>query len=107
MVQAASDRIYGKLVAQLAKDFARAGVRLEIPDGIAPDELVQNLHEKLYWLIMERFDEYLTLLYVIDVPETAFRNIQVTDTVDVSAQVVFLILKREMLKVYTQERYSS
>ena len=64
------------------------------------------LLEKIYYLIMERFSEYLNLLYIVDVPEKAFKEIQVTDVVDVAEQVSFLILKREMQKVWLKTKYS-
>ena len=74
---------------------------------MAPEELRAILHEKIYYLIMERFADYLNLLYVVDVPEKAFKEIQVTDVVEVAEQVSFLILKRELQKVWLKERYGS
>lgn len=104
--KAEENRLYRKLVAQLRKDFGLANVAFDIVRDIAPNDLKTELHEKIYYLIMERFPEYLNLLYVIDVPEKAFGEIQVTDVVEVAEQVSFLILKREMQKVWLKARYA-
>ncbi len=104
---AIKSRLYQKLVVQLDKDFGLANVPIDFQVEMAPDELRAILHEKVYYLIMERFADYLNLLYVVDVPEKAFKEIQVTDVVEVAEQVSFLILKRELQKVWLKERYGS
>lgn len=98
-------QLYDKLVLQLEKDFGLANIFIELPKDIHPDELRKVLHEKVYVLLMEKFTEYLNLLYVIDVPEKAFKEIQMTDTVEVAGQVSFLILKRELQKVSLRQEY--
>lgn len=98
--------LYGKLVSQIRKDFGLANVHIDLSEGISPDALVGALREKIYFLIMERFPEYLNLLYVVDIPEREFRKIQVTDAVEVAEQVVFLLLRREMQKVWLKQKYS-
>jgi hypothetical protein len=104
---AIKSRLYQKLVVQLDKDFGLANVPIDFQTEMAPEELRAILHEKIYYLIMERFADYLNLLYVVDVPEKAFKEIQVTDVVEVAEQVSFLILKRELQKVWLKERYGS
>jgi hypothetical protein len=94
------------LVAQLQKDFSLANVDIDISDGIEPTDLKVALHEKIYYLILEKFTEYLNLLYVIDVPEKAFKEIHMTDAVEVAEQVAFLVLKRELQKVWLKKKYS-
>lgn len=107
LLQAAQEnKLYAKLVAQLEKDFGLANISIDFQEGIGPDELKGLLHEKIYVLIMERFSEYLNLLYVIDVPERAFKEIRVTDVVEVAEQVSFLILRREMQKIFLKAKYS-
>ncbi|WP_149304620.1 hypothetical protein [Pareuzebyella sediminis] len=103
---AQENRLYAKLVAQLEKDFGLANIYIDLKEGISPDGLKSLLYEKIYVLIMERFSEYLNLLYVIDVPEKAFKEIKVTDVVEVAEQVSFLILLREMQKIFLKEKYS-
>jgi hypothetical protein len=100
------EALYSKLVAQLAKDFVLANIPFEIAQDIAPNDLKIMLHEKIYFLIMEKFSEYLNLLYIVDVPEKAIREIEVTDVVEVAEQVSFLILQRELQKVWLKTRYS-
>ncbi|NNE77909.1 MAG: hypothetical protein HKN31_12650 [Pricia sp.] len=104
--KAQENSLYNKLVTQLRKDFSLANIHVDIVSGIASDELRSVLHEKIYFLIMERFSDYLNLLYIVDVPEKAFKEIQVTDVVEVAEQVSFLILRREMQKVWLKSKYS-
>jgi hypothetical protein len=104
---AIDSRLYDKLIVQLKKDFGLANISVNLSDDIVPSELKTFLHEKIYFLIMEKFSEYLNLLYVVDVPEKDFKQLKVTDVVEVSEQVSFLILKRVMQKVWLKEKYSS
>ncbi|MCJ7465885.1 MAG: hypothetical protein MUO53_04230 [Maribacter sp.] len=100
------EALYPKLVAQLGKDFVLANISFEIAQDITPNDLKIILHEKIYFLIMEKFSDYLNLLYIVDVPEKAIREIAVTDVVEVAEQVSFLILQRELQKVWLKTRYS-
>lgn len=105
--KANENHLYGKLVVQLQKDFERINVPIKIPDGINAEELETTLNEKIYFLLMERFPDYLNLLYAIDIPESVFEKIEVTDAVDVSKQITFFILERELQKVELREKYNS
>lgn len=99
--------LYDKLVTQLLKDFALANIDIDIAsEQIVIAELKTILHEKIYYLILEKFTDYLNLLYVIDVPEKVFKEIRVTDVVEVAEQVTFLVLKRELQKVRLKAKYS-
>jgi hypothetical protein len=104
---AQEEQLYAKLVEQLIKDFGLANIPIELSPTVAPSNLRTRLHEKIYYLIMEKFSEYLNLMYVVDVPEKAFKQIQVTDVVEVAQQVTFLVLRRELQKVWLKEKYSS
>ena len=55
---------------------------------------------------MERFDEYLNLLYIIDIPEAEVKKITVCDAVEVAEEICFMILKREWIKVWFKNQYS-
>jgi hypothetical protein len=103
---AQKEQLYLKLVAQLQKDFALSNIDIDLSSDIKPAELKTILNEKIYYLILEKFTEYLNLLYVIDVPEKAFKEIRVTDVVEVAEQVTFLILKRELQKIRLKAKYS-
>lgn len=99
-------QLYRKLLKQLEKDFGLANIAIDFRADIKPEGLTTMLHEKIYYLILEKFADYLNLMYVIDVPEKAFKEIKVTDVVEVAEQVAFLILKREWQKVWSKVRYS-
>ena len=100
-------QLYAKLVVQLKKDFGLANISVDLADNVDPKDLQTFLHEKIYYLILEKFTDYLNLMYVIDVPERAFKQIQGTDVVEVAEQVSFLVLRRELQKVWLKEKYSS
>lgn len=98
--------LYPKLVQQLNKDFLYANIDLDFDEAILPSSLKLLLHETVYKLIQEKFNEYLNLLYIIDVPEDKVRALNGDDTVELAAQVSFLILKREWQKVWFKNKYS-
>jgi len=108
LLKHATDKsLYEDLVSQLQKDFVFANVFIELPDNISPKDLKTLVHEKVYYLIMEKFTDYLNLLYIIDVPEKAIKAIEATDVVEISEQVTFEILKREWQKVWFRNEYGS
>ncbi|MFX0555520.1 hypothetical protein ACOCEA_01910 [Maribacter sp. CXY002] len=91
---------------QIEKDFALANVAFQLPKDIGDNDLLTMIKEKVYYLIMEWFDQYLNLLYIVDVPENEFRKIEANDAVDVAEQVTFLIIKREFQKVWFKKKYN-
>ncbi|PIF00930.1 MAG: hypothetical protein CR994_04420 [Maribacter sp.] len=107
LANAQAENLYGKLVLQLKKDFGLANIPIDLADNVSPEDLWTFMHEKIYFLVMEKFPDYLNLLYVVDVPEKAFRQIHVTDAVEVAEQVSLLVLKREFQKVWLKEKYPS
>lgn len=104
---AQEELLYKRLLQQLKKDFGLANVSLSITMDIEPMELKTLLHEKIYFLILEKFQEYLNLLYVVDIPENELKRIASEDAVDMSAEVSFLVLKREWQKVWYRKKYNS
>ncbi|NNF19851.1 MAG: hypothetical protein HKN61_08725 [Flavobacteriaceae bacterium] len=101
---AASHSLYGKTVDQLRKDFERANVSLPLSEDQDAVALATAIHEKIYVLLLEKFADYLNLLYVIDVPEKAVKEIRASDAVEVSREVTYLILKREWQKVWLRSQ---
>lgn len=93
-----------ELLAQLRKDFERARVPFPMrdrpPEESSDTAWAQALHESIYLLLMERFDSYLNLMYAADVPERQFRDLSLTDAVDVARQVTRVLLLREWQKVW-------
>lgn len=105
LLQYAEDQcLYRDLVLQLRKDFVLANISMDFHDDISPMELKVLVHEKVYYLLMEKFTEYLNLLYIIDVPERRVKAIKTDDVVEISAQVSFEILRRECQKVWFRKQ---
>ncbi|MGB5819533.1 MAG: hypothetical protein WBG90_08610 [Saonia sp.] len=102
-----AQNLYDPLIAQLLKDFNLANVPIDFSLDVEPSDLKATLQEKIYFLILEKFTDYLNLLYVIDVPEKAFKEISALDVVEVAEQVSFLIFKREWEKVWFKAKYAS
>ncbi|MEE9363847.1 MAG: hypothetical protein V3U92_14695 [Cellulophaga sp.] len=107
MQKVVADNLYEKLLFQLQKDFERANVSISLDLDVKPRELHVVLQEKIYYLLLEKFTDYLNLLYVIDVPEKEFKSIKVTDVVEIAEQVTLLILKRELQKILLKIKYDS
>jgi len=99
--------LYQRLIQQLNKDLLFANINLEFDDEVLPTSLKLILHETIYNLIQEKFTDYLNLLYIIDVSEEKIRQLDGSDTLQLSEQVTFLILKREWQKVYYRNRSPS
>lgn len=102
---AASESLYNKLLEQINKDFSLANEAVDFPKSTTPEELTVQLHEKIYRMISYRFAEYLNLLYIIDVPESEVKKLDGSDLAELSAQVAFLVLKREWQKVWFRNRF--
>lgn len=102
--EAQKEALYVKLVEQINKDFTFANESVDFPVAISPIDLKVQLHEKIYRLIQHKFAEYLNLLYIIDVPEDQVKRLDGSDLVELSEQVVFLILKREWQKVWFRNK---
>lgn len=98
--------LYKKLIQQLNKDFLLANVDLDFHEEVLPTSLKLMLHETVYKLIQEKFSEYLNLLYIIDVSEKQVKALNGDDTLKLSEDVAFLILKREWQKVWFRNKYS-
>lgn len=101
------EQLYNELLIQLRKDFELANVPIKLSMDVTPSELKSLLHEKIYFLIVERFHDYLNLLYVVDISEQEVKKIVPSDVVDISAEVSFLLLKREWQKVWYKSKYST
>ncbi|WP_375237826.1 hypothetical protein [Aurantibacter sp.] len=100
-------KLYQKLIIQLNKDFLYANIDLDFEEDISPKSLKACLHEVVYRLIQEKFNDYLNLLYIIDVSEGKIKNLNGDDALSLSEEVSFLILQREWQKVWFKNRYSS
>jgi hypothetical protein len=104
-LEAEVDNLYSKLVEQINKDFNFANEPVDFPLDILPKDLKSQLHEKIYKLIQYKFAEYLNLLYIVDVSEEQIKRLDGSDVAELSAQVSFLLLKREWQKVWFRNKY--
>ena len=98
--EAEKENLYSKLIEQINKDFNFANEAVDFPQSTTPQELKVQLHEKIYRLIQYKYAELLNLLYIIDVPEENIKQLDGSDTVELSEQIAFLVLKREWMKVW-------
>ena len=105
IVEAQSTNLYLKLIEQLNKDFNLANEAVDFPLSTNAEDLKVQLHEKVYRLLQYKFAEYLNLLYIIDVPENQIKQLDGSDLYELSAQVSFLILKREWQKVWFRNNF--
>ncbi|WP_297702942.1 hypothetical protein [uncultured Eudoraea sp.] len=100
-----SNNLYLDLVLQLKKDFALANLTLDLPADCNPDELKYLLQKNIQFLIEEKFSDFLTLLYIVDLPENTARQILDTEKQNISDHYTFLILKRVWQKVWFRKQY--
>jgi hypothetical protein len=103
--EAEKENLYQKLIEQLNKDFNFANEPVDLSIELNPEELKSQLHEKIYRLIQYKFAEYLSLLYIVDVPENEVKKLDGSDITELSQKVSFLILKREWMKVWFRSKY--
>lgn len=107
--QARNSRLLGSLMLQLQKDYGRAGLDFPILEKylLAEDvpEIFASLKEGVYRLLMEHFDQYLNLMYAVDLPEREFQGIDPGDAVEAAHQLTGLILKREWQKIQWRRNY--
>jgi hypothetical protein len=103
--EAEKQNLYSKLIEQINKDFNFANEAVDFPQSTTPQELKLQLHEKIYRLIQYKYAELLNLLYIIDVPEENIKQLDGSDTVELSEQIAFLVLKREWMKVWFRNHY--
>jgi hypothetical protein len=103
--EAEKQNLYSKLIEQINKDFNFANEAVDFQQSTTPQELKVQLHEKIYRLIQYKYAELLNLLYIIDVPEENIKQLDGSDTVELSEQIAFLVLKREWMKVWFRKHY--
>ena len=98
-------RLYKKLVLQLNKDIKRANLDTEFLNDISPSDLKLKLHEMIHNIILNKYNDYLNLLYIIDVSEVKIKNIEANSTLEISEKITYLILLREWQKVWFKSNY--
>lgn len=97
--------LYDRLIIQLNKDFLLAGIDLELSVSTQPKDLFNVISEMVYYLLREKFMDYLNLLYIIDVPERQVKQLDGNNLEILAKNVSFLLLKREWQKVWYKKHY--
>ena len=99
------EQLLKKIVEQLNKDFQLANINNQFKASISSKSLKINLDAIVLDLISNKYDDYLNLLYRIDIPEKELAFIKGDKLTDAVEQISFLILKREFQKVWLKKNY--
>jgi hypothetical protein len=100
-----NENLYARLIEQLNKDFQMANVTGNFETTNSPAKLKMRLFEVLLNLINNQYDDYLNLLYRIDVPErelAKLKNVNLTTSME---DITYLVLKREYQKVWFKHNF--
>ena len=98
--------MYKKLVAQLNKDFQLLGMQEVFLETANPQELVLQLEAILKKMMSSNFEDYLNLLYRVDVSENQLQMLSSANFESFAQQVGFLILRREFQKVWLKTNWA-
>ncbi|MDP2068634.1 MAG: hypothetical protein Q8K04_06670 [Lutibacter sp.] len=99
------ENLYVQLIAQLNKDFQLANVTESFNVTASPIQLKKQLFAVLLNLITKQYDDYLNLLYRIDVPESELAKL-INDNLTTSMEdITYLVLKREYQKVWFKHNF--
>jgi hypothetical protein len=98
------EKLYTQLIQQLNKDFLLTNLNTKFELNSTSANLKKSLHDVLLHLITNQYDDYLNLMYRIDISETALLKIKGAQLSTVIEQITFVILKREYQKVWFKNR---
>ena len=101
-----TENLYLKLIQQLNKDFQMSNLDIIFKETMTPFDLQKTLCQVLFELINNKYDDYLNLLYRIDISEKELLKVRSEDLEASVEQVAFLILKRESQKVWLKKNFS-
>ena len=99
------ENLFERLIEQLNKDFHLANITESFDIIHSPVQLKNQLFDVLYHLINNQYDNYLNLLYRIDVPESELSNLKGDDLTNIIEQITYLVLKREYQKVWLKKNF--
>lgn len=99
------NNLYQNLINQLNKDLGMVNLSEKFNSDISPDELKEGLLKLLQNLIEKNYEQYLNLIYRIDVSERDLRLLTTNNLSEDLENLTFLILKREFQKVWTQKYF--
>ncbi|GAA4273827.1 hypothetical protein U6A24_02200 [Aquimarina gracilis] len=92
--------LYPQLLKQLQKDLHRAGIDHDIDPEIKSNNLIVELNNLLYDQLQNAFNDFLNLLYAVDVSEKEIKDFQSENIEEIAMYTTYLILKREWKKVW-------
>jgi len=98
------ENLYQNLIIQLNKDFQLSNLSETFVLSSTPVELKETLNKILFKLLTNNYDDYLNLMYRIDVPEKELATLKTENLETTIDQITFLILKREYQKVWFKNR---
>ena len=99
-----SKQLYQKLIEQLNKDFLLSNLTQRFESELSPQALKETLKKVLERMLIDAYDDYLNLMYRIDVSEKELSKVRSTELADTADQLTFIILKREFQKVWFKSR---
>ena len=91
--------LYLNLVQQLNKDFQLSNLNESFEVFNTPIQLREGLSKIILNLLTNNYDDYLNLMYRIDVPEKELATLKTENLEATIEEINFLILKREYKKV--------
>lgn len=94
-----------QLIVQLNKDFQLANVAGSFDLNASPTQLKKELFAILLHLINNHYDDYLNLLYRIDVPESELAKLKNDNLTTSIEEISYLVLKREYQKVWFKQHF--
>lgn len=97
--------LYPQFLSQIQKDLNRAGIDYVIIETTDPKKLFKEIQQLIFQKLENEFNEYLNLLYAVDVSEVKVRNIKSEHSSDISAYATYLVLKREWQKVWYRNNF--
>jgi hypothetical protein len=107
LVNITENKLYSKLIEQLNKDFRLANFDFHLSENNTPLALKEELKKAVKNLILNDFNTYNALLYIVDVSEESIKKIESSDDDIYSEHIVFLILKRIWKKVWFRAKYNN
>lgn len=91
--------LYPQFLSQIQKDLNRSGIDYTIENS-KPKDLFREIQRLLVEKLQYSFNEYVSLLYAVDVSENEVRKADLEDIQDIARYATYLILKREWQKVW-------
>lgn len=101
----APNDIISALVQQLNKDFKLCNLKITYKPDLSPLELYKKLSRDISVLFTMQYDDYLNLMYRIDISEAELLQIKNSNSDQISDQISFLILKRVYQKVWLKRNF--